>query len=134
MRLQVVSVCLAAAVVLSGCGYDCHAKCLEIEDDLKYRHQETGLVDVRDPCDQQELKDATTCEQCEAAFLDVFREVVPNVTCDCLSSTARPDSSILRYYDSSCMLQTDDYSEASCSAFTEAELGDWETCAEQEQS
>lgn len=126
---------VGAAALGAGCGYDCHAKCLEIEDELKYRNRETGLIDLEDPCDQQELRDARSCEECEKAFVEVFQEVAPVVTCDCIETSEynQSDAVLLGYYDTSCEFHADQFSSATCEDYAAAELGDWETCAEQEQ-
>lgn len=134
-RSLVGGLVLVTAAMASGCGYDCHAKCLEIEDELKYRNRDTGLIDLRDPCDQQELRDASSCEECEKAFGEVFQEAPPNLTCDCGESStyAGSDGILVSYYDDACVYHSEQFSTESCEEYLGADLGDWETCAEQEQ-
>lgn len=58
------------AVLAAGCGpseYDCVAKCTELEEDIS-----AAQPSVTEPCARDAVVEATTCEQCEAAFESEF--------------------------------------------------------------
>ena len=59
---------LGAALFFSGCGYDCVAKCRDVEAELI----NSFGVSAQTVCTQEAFADANSCEACDEAFATVY--------------------------------------------------------------
>lgn len=139
MRASACSV-LFLLTLASACSYPCEMRCLAVADTLAQQGHNpdsefgSGGMDPDTVCDAEEIQQARTCEECDAAFRERFRIIFHEVACDCPPLTAAwgDEARTVYYYDEQCQWTEAAYDVEGCAAYAAGKS--YEECVEVNQS